>query len=152
MTLTIRPAQAHDHAAWLTLWRGYIAFYQGDVSDAQTALTWQRILDDSNPVRAWVAKKEGALLGFAHAFMHPSTWSNAGYCYLEDLYVSEAERGQGVARQLIEACTAYASSQGADQLYWLTQENNQTARLLYDRIAQRSGFIHYKRSCSGAAR
>jgi GNAT superfamily N-acetyltransferase len=144
MPLTVRPAQTEDHALWLPLWHGYIEFYKGNVSEAQTALSWQRMLDPAHLLQAWVAEKDGALLGFAHFFMHPSTWSDAGYCYLEDLFVSEAARGQGVARQLIEGCAAWATTQGADQLYWLTQENNHTARLLYDRIAERSGFIHYK--------
>ncbi|TAG25484.1 MAG: GNAT family N-acetyltransferase [Burkholderiales bacterium] len=144
MPLTIRPVQNEDHTAWLPLWHAYIAFYKGSVSDAQTALTWQRILDPAHPLQAWVAEQDGVLLGFTHAFIHPSTWSDAGYCYLEDLFVSQTARGQGVARQLIETCAAWAKTQRADQLYWLTQEDNHTARQLYDRVAQRSGFIHYK--------
>ncbi len=147
MPLTLRPIQASDHAAWLPLWHGYIAFYQGTVSDAQTALSWQRMLDTAHPLQGWVAEKEGKLLGFAHIFMHGSTWSDRGYCYLEDLFVSEAARGQGVARQLITSCSQWAASQGANKLYWLTHESNHTARQLYDKLAQRTGFIHYELPC-----
>jgi GNAT superfamily N-acetyltransferase len=147
MTLTLRPIQSTDRAAWLLLWQGYIAFYKGSVSDAQTALSWQRMLDPLNPLQAWVAESEGKLLGFAHIFMHGSTWSDRGYCYLEDLFVSESARGQGVARQLIAACSTWAASQGAGKLYWLTQEDNHSARQLYDKVAQRTGFIHYEMTC-----
>jgi GNAT superfamily N-acetyltransferase len=142
--LSIRPIHAHDHASWLPLWRGYVEFYQSKVSAAQTALTWQRMLDASQPLQGWVAENEGQLLGFAHIFMHGSTWSPHGYCYLEDLFVSEQARGQGVARQLIAACSEWAVSQGAGKLYWLTQESNHTARQLYDKVARRSGNIHYE--------
>jgi GNAT superfamily N-acetyltransferase len=144
MALLIRPVQAADHAAWLPLWHGYVEFYKAAVSDAQTALSWQRMLDSAYPLQGWVAERDGKLLGFAHIFMHGSTWSDQGYCYLEDLFVSKAARGQGVAQQLIAACSAWAASQGAGKLYWLTQESNHTARLLYDKVAQRSGNIHYE--------
>jgi GNAT superfamily N-acetyltransferase len=127
MTLLIRPVQAQDHTAWLPLWHGYLGFYLSTVGDAQTALTWQRMLDPAHPLQGWVAEREEQLIGFAHIFMHGSTWSDRGYCYLEDLFVSEAARGQGVARQLIENCATWANSQGADKLYWLTRETNHTA-------------------------
>jgi GNAT superfamily N-acetyltransferase len=150
MPLTIRPIQASDHAAWLPLWQGYIEFYQGDVSDAQTTLTWQRMLDAAQPLQGWVAERDRQLIGMAHIFMHDSTWSDRGYCYLEDLFVSEAARGQGVARQLIEHCKTWATRQGAGKLYWLTQETNHTARQLYDKVAQRTGFIHYEIACQAS--
>ncbi|MDP3546120.1 MAG: GNAT family N-acetyltransferase, partial [Phreatobacter sp.] len=34
---------------------------------------------------------------------------------------------------------------GAGRVHWLTQENNRTAMLLYDRIADKSGFIQYRK-------
>ena len=34
---------------------------------------------------------------------------------------------------------------GASRVHWLTHETNDTARLLYDRIADRSGFIQYRK-------
>lgn len=33
-----------------------------------------------------------------------------------------------------------------DRVYWLTQENNERARKLYDKVAQQTGFIQYKKS------
>jgi GNAT superfamily N-acetyltransferase len=147
MTLQIRPIQAHDQAAWLPLWQGYLEFYEVTLSDAQTALTWQRMLDAAHPLQGLVAEREGQLHGFAHIFMHGSTWSDQGYCYLEDLFVSKAARGQGVARQIIAACGQWAASQGAGKLYWVTQESNHTARQLYDKVAQRTGNIQYQTAC-----
>ena len=34
---------------------------------------------------------------------------------------------------------------GASRLYWLTKEDNRTARALYDKLAERSGFIQYRK-------
>jgi GNAT superfamily N-acetyltransferase len=126
------------------LWQGYLEFYKVTLSDQQTALTWQRMLDASQPLQGLVAEREGQLLGFAHTFMHGSTWSDKGYCYLEDLFVSKAARGQGVARQIIAACSDWAMSQGAAKLYWHTQESNHTARLLYDKVAKRTANVQYQ--------
>ena len=34
---------------------------------------------------------------------------------------------------------------GASRVYWLTHETNTDARVLYDRLAERSGFIQYRK-------
>jgi ribosomal protein S18 acetylase RimI-like enzyme len=79
-----------------------------------------------------------------HWFAHPATWSKTGYTYLEDLYVDPSARGGGVGRALIAHVADAARADGSDKLYWLTAETNATARALYDRVAERSGFIHYQ--------
>ncbi len=140
-----RTLRVSDHAAWRRLWHGYVDFYQAKVSDEQTVLTWDRLLDTRDPLHGIVAQEAGEVVGFAHCFMHGSTWSEQGYCYLEDLFVDPLMRGRGIARSLIEASSAFAASQGAEKLYWLTAETNYAARMLYDKVAKRSGFIHYER-------
>ena len=54
-------------------------------------------------------------------------------------------RGGGVGRALIEAVYAAADANGTPAVYWLTQDFNETARLLYDRVAQVTPFIRYNR-------
>jgi ribosomal protein S18 acetylase RimI-like enzyme len=34
---------------------------------------------------------------------------------------------------------------GASRVYWLTHESNAAARALYDKLAERSGFIQYRK-------
>jgi hypothetical protein len=46
---------------------------------------------------------------------------------------------------LIEAVYQRARAVGASRVHWLTQESNVTARALYDQVADRSGFIQYRR-------
>jgi len=83
-------------------------------------------------------------VGFVHWLFHPSTWSMSGYCYLEDLFVAPAVRGGGVGAALIAHVADAARDAGAEKVYWLTEESNETARRLYDRVAERTGFIHYE--------
>ena len=142
--MTVRPIQATDHAAWLRLWHGYVAFYESSVPPEQTALTWQRLLDPAFNLHGLVVEHDGAVIGFTHYLLHPATWAKGDYCYLEDLFVSPAARGTGAGRALIEAVKTAALAAGAAKVYWLTQTHNATARKLYDAVAADTGFMHYQ--------
>ncbi|MGQ0457499.1 MAG: GNAT family N-acetyltransferase [Hyphomicrobium sp.] len=147
MTVIVRPLQAGDASAWDKLFRGYIAFYRAFVPDEVIALTWRRALGREEGVHGLIAVDgaTGAALGLATLVFHRSTWSPTWYCYLEDLYVDAAERGRGVGRALIAATYAEADRRGATRTYWATQENNTTARRLYDDIGELTEFVQYRR-------
>ncbi|MDP3847702.1 MAG: GNAT family N-acetyltransferase [Pseudomonas sp.] len=142
--LQIRPISAADHAAWLPLWQGYQRFYRADIEPATSALTWQRFLDPPEPMFAALAWQDEVAVGLVHGIFHRSCWTSGDYCYLQDLFVSDGLRGAGVGRQLIEYVYAHAQAAGCSRVHWLTQEDNAQARLLYERIAERSGFIQYR--------
>lgn len=72
-------------------------------------------------------------------------WSIAERCYLEDLFVDPHSRSAGAGEALIGAVYAAADVAGADQVYWLTEESNLTARRLYDRVGRKTPFIKYQR-------
>ncbi|MEH3047032.1 GNAT family N-acetyltransferase [Sphingomonas adhaesiva] len=149
MTGTIvREARPGDHDQWLPLWDGYNAFYgrAGETALAPeiTATTWARFFDPYEPMRAFVAEHEGRLVGLVHCLLHRSTTSIAPSLYLQDLFTSAKARGQGVGRALIEAIYDHARGAGIPGVYWLTHETNATAMRLYDRLAEKSGFIVYR--------
>ncbi|UVE17788.1 GNAT family N-acetyltransferase [Pseudomonas sp. LS44] len=144
MPVEIRPLHSADHAVWLSLWQGYQRFYQTEIAEATSAVTWQRFLDPAEPMHAALAWQDGRAVGLVHWIFHRSCWTVSDYCYLQDLYVIEDLRGGGVGRALIEHVYAAARAAGANRVHWLTQEDNLRGRQLYDRIAQRSGFIQYR--------
>jgi len=139
--LQIGPLQSADRAGWEPLARGYKAFYRTEVSDAGYEQTWQRLLS-GGAVKGLAARRGGQLLGIAHYYFHDTVWASDA-CYLQDLYVDEVARGQGIAAALIEHLAAIARAQGASRFYWTTQQDNARARALYDRVAQWHGFIRY---------
>ncbi len=145
MDVTIRRLVPEDHAAWTALWNGYTAFYRVTLPEAVTANTWLRLLADSGPVWGRCAVQDGALTGFVTWQIHHATWTTAVRVYLEDLFVAEAIRGQGVGRALIETVYAEADRVGADNVYWFTNHDNETARRLYDRIGVHPGAVKYQR-------
>lgn len=144
-TLQIRAVTPDDHAAWLPLWQGYQRFYKTVINDETTAVTWQRFLDNGEPINAALAWQDGKAIGLVHFIYHRSTWTVGNYCYLQDLYVEEGIRGGGIGRQLIEHVYAQAKAAGASRVHWLTHETNTDAMHLYDKIADRSGFVQYRK-------
>ena len=148
-SLVVRPVALTDYDQWLPLWDGYNEFYgrSGDTAlDPEiTRVTWQRFFDAYEPVHALIAEQHGQLLGLTHYLFHRSTTAIGPNCYLQDLFTSRAARGKGVGRALIEAVYERARSAGCPRVYWQTQQSNATARLLYDKVADNSGFIVYRK-------
>lgn len=144
MSMTVRPLQDKDYAQWLPLWQGYLTFYESTLTDAQTQLTWRRLLDPIFNLHAVVAEQDHQLVGFSHYLFHPATWAEHDYCYLEDLFVSANTRGTGAGRALIAAVKQAAMDKQAAKVYWLTQTKNATARRVYDAVATDTGFMHYQ--------
>ena len=145
----VRPLSRSDKPGWMTLWEGYNAFYgrKGDTAlPAEIVeMTWGRLFDPYEPIYALVAESDDNLVGLAHYLFHRNFLTFAPTCYLQDLYADPQVRGTGVGRALIEAVYAAADAAGCPSVYWLTQDFNETARRLYDRIAKKSPFIVYRR-------
>jgi GNAT superfamily N-acetyltransferase len=143
-TIDIRPVGRDERAAWEPLWAGYLTFYKATLLAEQNDLTWTRLHDPAEPMHVLGAYVDGRLEGIVHYLFHRSTWTAGNYCYLQDLFVAEGGRNHGLGRALIEAVNREARAAGASRVYWLTHETNATARALYDKVADRSGFIQYR--------
>lgn len=143
---TLRPFTASDAAAWHPLWRGYQDFYHVDIADAVSQETWRRLLDPAELMHGTFAVHEGIAVGLVHYIEHRSCWTTGNYLYLQDLFVAPAMRGRGVGRALIEHVYREAAARGCARVYWLTHESNHDAMHLYDRIADKPGFVQYRKT------
>lgn len=147
--LSVRAIHQDDYRQWLPLWDGYNAFYGRAGATALapeiTRALWARLFDGYEPVHALVAETSGTLLGLVHYLFHRSTTSIGPTCYLQDLFTLESARGKGVGRALINGVYERAKLAGAPRVYWLTHETNLVARKLYDKVAENSGFIVYRK-------
>lgn len=141
---TISALVLADHDDWIPLWRDYLAFYESELSDEVTAISFVRLVRGDEMYGALARDDHGRAVGFVNWTTHSSTWNPSGYCYLEDLFVATEARGGGIAQSLISHVRDWADAAGHGKVYWLTQETNTVARGLYDRVAQCSGFIHYE--------
>jgi GNAT superfamily N-acetyltransferase len=146
---SVRFVTRQDYDQWLALWDGYNEFYGRSgataLSPEITRMTWARFFDAYEPVHGLVAESGGQLLGLTHYLFHRSTTAIEPSCHLQDLFTSEAARGKGVGRALIEAVYHQARLAGSPRVYWQTYETNLTAMQLYDKMAERSGIVVYRK-------
>lgn len=149
--ITVRPLERGHQAAWAPLWQGYQAFYGITIPSEVSQLTWKRMLDPAEPVSGALAWDDSAAVGMVHYIRHRSCWTVGDYCYLQDLFVATPARGAGIGRRLIEHVYEAAERAGCARVYWLTQDTNEVAMRLYDRVAERPGFIQYRRTLPSPA-
>ena len=145
MNTNVRPLELTDRDRWNELWRGYLQFYKHDLPADVTDLTWRRLLDPAHPFQGFAALDGERIAGIVHFHVHASTWARVGYCYLEDLFVDPACRGQGLGRTLIEAVYRAADEQGAERVYWHTENTNDRAQHLYRQVAELTPFVQFRR-------
>jgi GNAT superfamily N-acetyltransferase len=143
--VSIRPVREDERAAWEPLWQGYLTFYKTKLPPENTDVAWKRFHDPDEPMFLLGAYVDGKLTGIVHYIFHRSTWTPGNYCYLQDLFVAASGRGHGVGRALIEAVYDKARQAGASRVHWLTQTTNAQARILYDQVADDSGFMQYRK-------
>lgn len=146
--LTIRIAQRDGFPGWKAQWDGYDAFY-GRIGPTAlpadvTRMTRSRFFDACEPMHALVAEDSGGLLGLAHFLFHRRTIQIAPACCLQDPFTLEQARGRGVGPAPIGAVRARAIAAGSPRVHWQTDETNQAAMRLYDKMAGRSGFVVYR--------
>jgi GNAT superfamily N-acetyltransferase len=139
--IEITPLRDEDRNAWQPLAVAYNAFYERVLPDATYERTWQRLME-AKELHGLAARSDGRVVGIAHYLFHANVWFDE-VCYLADLFVDEAVRGQGAARLLIEEIAAKARARGCARYYWLTKQDNVRARGLYDKVARFAGFIRY---------
>jgi len=148
--VTIRAAVQDDFLRWEPLWEGYNAFYgrvgETALSPEITHRTWLRFFDEYEPMHALVAEASNKLLGLVHFLFHRSTIQIAHTCYLQDLFTVEEARGKGVGRALINEVYQRATAAGSPRVYWHTHETNRQAMQLYDKVAEKSGFVVYRKA------
>lgn len=144
--LRIEPVSLQQLEALLPLIAAYQRFYESDdVDDARNRAFFARFIapsDDGMLIGAW---RDGELVGYACLYWSFTSIVPAETVLMNDLYVIEGVRGQGVGRALIEASAAIGRERGANRLEWVTARSNETAQRLYDTTgAKRSEWIEYE--------
>ncbi|NKE58960.1 GNAT family N-acetyltransferase [Lentzea sp. PSKA42] len=140
--IVIGPLEPSDRARWQELFEGYNTFYERTLPPETYDEKWE-VFQAGESIHALCARDENGIVGITHFFKHPST-SGPDVCYLQDLFTAPEARGRGAGRALIEAVTEWAKLRNCCRVYWHTSEWNETARRLYDQVAEKTPFVHYR--------
>lgn len=85
----------------------------------------------NNPVYwSFVAEEDGIILGFALYYIRYSTWKGQRM-YLEDILVTEAARGKGIGKLLMERLIVEAKEKNLSAIVWQVLEWNEPAINFY---------------------
>jgi GNAT superfamily N-acetyltransferase len=130
----------------LPLMRGYCDFYGVSPSDPDLLALSRALLasPDLDGLQLVARDAAGAAVGFATVYWTWSTLSARRIGVMNDLFVSEAARGTGVAEALIAACAEQCRARGIASLGWQTARDNHRAQALYERVgARREEWVDY---------
>jgi len=83
---------------------------------------------------AHVAEVDGAVVGCAIWFLSFSTWTGTRGIWLEDLYVSPAQRGAGLGQELLRTLAAICLERGYHRLEWWVLDWNAPSIGFYESI------------------
>jgi GNAT superfamily N-acetyltransferase len=144
--IEIAQVSAAEFERLLPLIAAYQRFYEVEEIDEERNRTFfHRFLAPSDDGMLLGARDGDEILGYACLYWHFSSTQAVETVLMNDLFVSEATRGRGVGRALIEASAAVARERGAAHLEWSTAPDNLTAQRLYDSTgAERSEWVSYK--------
>lgn len=144
--LEVAPIHAEEFEGLLPLIAAYQRFYEAEaIDEARNRSFFRRFLTPSDDGLLLGARAEGRLVGYACLYWHFSSLEACGSVLMNDLYVVEDSRGQGVGRALIEATAEVARERGVPFVEWSTAPDNHTAQRLYDSTgAERSEWFTYE--------
>ena len=145
MEVIIAQAGLQDVEKIAKLFNAYRIFYQqeSDLGLAQQFI--QARLTDNESVIFYARDEQGHYLGFTQLYPNFSSVSAQRTWVLNDLYVSEAARGAGLGRQLLNRAKAFATATKAKGIALETAESNIGAQKLYESLGYKksSGFFGY---------
>lgn len=142
----IEPIVASELKRLLPLIAAYQRFYEVKrIDDERNREFFVRFVapsEDGMLLGAWRGERP---IGYACLYWHFTSLVPAETVLMNDLYVDEAARGEGVGRALIEASAGVARERGTHHLEWATAPDNVAAQRLYDKTgATRSEWVEYE--------
>jgi ribosomal protein S18 acetylase RimI-like enzyme len=144
--LEIAPISPEEFEGLLPLIAAYQRFYEVEaIDETRNRAFFRRFLAPSEDGLLLGARRQGHLIGYACLYWHFSSLEAVESVLMNDLYVSEEARGQGVGRALIEASAEVARERDAAFVEWSTAPDNESAQRLYDSTgAARSEWVSYE--------
>ncbi|WP_353814145.1 GNAT family N-acetyltransferase [Agromyces sp. SYSU T00266] len=145
MSVTVRDVAENDFFSWLPLFDAYCTSRGRRLDDTKALIVWSWIQEPRNALRASVAvDDEGTLVGLVHAHPEPRTLDAGIGIVVDDLFVVEAHRGNGVAGMLLDRVRAMAAELHATRITWANDPGDADGLRRSDEVARRSPAIVFE--------
>ena len=124
MTITIRKANQQDFSTILSLINEFAIFQK---TPGKVTITLEQMIASKDLFQCFIAETENKeIAGFASFYFVYNSWSGKGL-YLDDLYVTDTFRKQGIGKQLLEAIIQLAKDEQCKKLRWQVSKWNANA-------------------------
>ncbi len=136
--MILRPIERQDYDQWRPLWQENCLH---QITDDVTAETWRRLTNPKENVYGLgVFDDQGNLLGFLHYILHPTTGFKEPACYMQDLFIDEQYRRQGLARRLVWELNEMGKAAQWARIYWFADNKDAAVQNLYKNLGIRMDF------------
>ena len=129
--ITYRFAERDDIPVILSLVRALAAYEHMEDAVVATPALYEDWLFEKKTARVILAFDGDDAVGFALFFYNFSTWLGRGGIYLEDLFVKESHRGQGIGKHLLKTLSNIAVDEGCGRLEWACLDWNAPSIAFY---------------------
>ncbi|MDC1223892.1 GNAT family N-acetyltransferase [Pelagibacteraceae bacterium] len=140
----IRKLKKKDKENWAKLYSAYADFYKVPMNTGILDTLWEWIHDESHIVNAICFELEHKIVGIAHYRTMPRPIKGHYIGFLDDLFVEVDFRGQKIAQKLISHLKSLSKVNNWQGVRWTTHSSNMSAKKLYDKIANNTGFELYE--------
>jgi GNAT superfamily N-acetyltransferase len=133
--LKIRRAEEQDVPVLLQLIKK-LALYErlSHVVTATEEILRRNLFGEKSVAEAILAEYQGAVAGFAVYFYNFSTFEGKPGIFIEDLYVDESHRRQGLGLAMFMHVARLAKEQGCGRLEWSVLDWNEPAIRFYENL------------------
>jgi len=131
--ISVKALTIDDRMGWESLWQGYQNHLRSRLPDSVVGETWLKLMDARVPLYGLAGFIDTyRMAGIIHYSFSPSSWSKGPMCQIQDLYVGNELRGQGVGHALIDGAFIAADKEKCSQVFWHLNRSDFRAKLLLD--------------------
>ena len=134
----IRKIQLKDKEQWKKLYKDYADFYKVEMNNQILQTVWDWLNDKNHELKGIGYEIDGKIFGIAHyrKLLRPLQGKYIGY--LDDIFVDPKYRGQKIGKKLLNEIKKISKVNGWGLVRWQTDEDNFTAKKLYDKLAKKT--------------
>ena len=134
----IREIQLKDKERWEKLYKGYADFYKVEMNNKILQTVWDWLHDKSHELKGIGYEIDGKIVGIAHYRKLLSPLKGKYIGYLDDIFVDPEYRGQKIGEKLLNKIKEISKANDWNLVRWQTDEDNSTAKKLYDKVATKT--------------